>query len=133
MRAEDYCYPSVDREGRRVKKPDLARVRRQLREGATLALDFIELLTPNLRSVAQTLEAVIGAQVCASMFCSWQATQGYASHFDTQNVFACHISGTKTWRIYEGASLMPPTCPGAHRDAFPQEYHDKAKGRWQRR
>ncbi len=128
LRAEDYCYPGVDREGKAIKKPDPARVQEHLRAGATLALDFIELQAPGLRSLAQTLEVVTGAQVCASMFCSWQATQGYASHFDVQNVFACHISGTKTWRVYEGRFPNAADLPGAHRDSFPQAHHEQAKG-----
>lgn len=126
---EDYCYPGADREGKRVMKPDVVKVRRHLRKGATLALDFIELLSPGLRSVTQTLEAVTGAQVCASAFCSWQETQGYASHFDTQNVFACHLAGTKTWRIYEGRTLNAADFPGGNRDSFPQEHHEQAKGK----
>ncbi|MEM7223045.1 MAG: cupin domain-containing protein [Pseudomonadota bacterium] len=128
LRAEDYCYAGVDREGKAVKKPDPARVQEHLRAGATLALDFIELQTSGLRSLAQTLEVVTGAQITASMFCSWQKTQGYASHFDVQNVFACHISGTKTWRIFEGRFPHAADLPGAHRDSFPQSHHEKTKG-----
>jgi ribosomal protein L16 Arg81 hydroxylase len=123
-----YCYPSTDREGRRSMKPDLTKVRRLLRDGATLALDFVELLSPGLRSVAWTLEAVTSAQVCASAFCSWKETQGYSSHFDVQNVFACHLAGTKTWRIYEGRMVNAADYPGGNRESFPPEHHEKAKG-----
>ena len=126
---EEFCYQNADRQGQRAMMPDVRRVRTLLRDGATLALDFVDLLSPGLRSVTQTLESVTGAQVCASLFCSWKATQGYGSHFDTQNVFACHISGTKTWRIYEGRAVNAAEYPGGNRASFSQEHHEKAKGR----
>lgn len=129
LRAEEYCYSGPNREGRRTMRPDLRRVRGLLRDGATLALDFVELLTPGLRSVAQTIETVTGAQVCGSLFCSWKETQGYGSHFDTQNVFACHLAGTKTWRIYEGRMANAADFPGGNRQSFSEEHHEKAKGR----
>lgn len=128
LRPEEYCYPGINREGGRALKPNVAKVQQHLREGATLALDFIELLTPELRSLAQTLESVTGAQVCASAFCSWHKTQGYSSHFDVQNVFACHFAGTKTWRIFEGRLPGAADLPGGHRDHYPQEQHERMKG-----
>ena len=127
--AEEYCYSGPNREGRRTMRPDLRRVRGLLRDGATLALDFVELLSPGLRSVAQTIETVTGAQVCGSLFCSWKQAQGYGSHFDTQNVFACHLAGTKTWRIYEGRMVNAADFPGGNRQSFSEEHHEKAKGR----
>ncbi len=128
LKSEEFCYRSLNREGGPAMKPDVGRVRALLREGATLALDFVELLSPPLRSVAQTLETVTGAQVCASLFCSWKATQGYGSHFDTQNVFACHIAGSKTWHIYEGRMLNAADYPGGNRQSFSDQHHEEAKG-----
>ena len=128
IKPDEFCFRSVNREGEAAFKPDLHRVRALLREGATLALDFIDLLSPELAKVTQSLEAVTGAQVCASSFCSWKETRGYASHFDTQNVFACHLAGTKTWRIYKGRMTNAADLPGGHRASFPQSYHEKAKG-----
>lgn len=126
---EEFCYSGPNREGRPTMRPDLHRVRALLREGATLALDFVELLTPGLRSVAQTIETVTGAQVCASLFCSWKETQGYGSHFDTQNVFACHLAGAKSWRIFDGRMLNATDFPGGNRESFSDAHHEKAKGR----
>ena len=126
---EEYCYPSATRENRPAMKPDVERVRKLLREGATMVLDFIELLSPGLRSVAQTLEAVTGAQVCASTFCSWKETQGYGSHFDAQNVFACHLAGSKTWHIYEGRMLNATNFPGSKMEGFSKDHHKRAKGK----
>lgn len=133
LRPEEYCSPGANREGVRGMRPNPAMVHKHLREGATLALDFVDLLTPELRSVAQTLEATLGAQVCASVFCSWQETQGYASHFDTQNVFACHFAGTKIWRLYDGRLPHAADFPGGNRDSYPQEQHERMKGKVQQK
>jgi len=125
---QEYCYPGSEREGGQAKRPDFRRVQELLRQGATLALDFIDLLTPGLRSLTHTLEAVIGAPVTASSFASWRQTPGYSSHFDTQNIFACHFAGTKVWRIYQGRMQNAAEVPGARSPDYKSEYHEKAKG-----
>ncbi len=130
LEPKEYCYSGRNREGSSsVMKPDIKRVVAFVQQGATLVVDFIETLTPGVRSVAQTLESVTGAPVCCSAFCSWDATPGYGSHFDTQNVFAAQIAGTKTWRVYEGRMLNPAEIPGYTSASFSEQHHERAKGK----
>ena len=97
-----YCYEGTTRDNERGQIPDYHQVHKHLERGATLALNQIARLTPGLREVVQSLEAVFGAAAHAVAFCSFNSVAGYFSHFDTTNAFACHIAGSKIWRVYEG-------------------------------
>jgi ribosomal protein L16 Arg81 hydroxylase len=126
--AQAYCYEGTNRDNIRSMRPDFTRVRRHLREGASLALNFIGRLTPGLRSMSQTFESVLCAPVNITTFCSWQQVAAYPSHFDTTSVFVCQISGTKTWHLYEGRMENAAHSPGGAAGDFPQEHHERAKG-----
>lgn len=120
--AQEYCLQAQDREGRPVLRPDVRRLKAWLRRGASATVNFIDLTTPGLRAMTQCLEAVFAAQTTVTAFLSWHNTQGYPMHFDLQNVFALQISGTKTWRVYEGIFPNPADYPGArHRDISPAD------------
>ena len=125
----EFCRPALSREGQEVMQPDAQRVSELLRQGATVVLDFIESLTPELASVAATIEIVTGGPVACNAYCSWQAHPGFGSHFDTMDVFALHISGTKTWRLYEGRADNAAEIPGFNCASVPAAQREIAKGR----
>jgi hypothetical protein len=125
----EFCRPALTREGAETLQPDPKRVAEALRKGATVVLDFIESLTPELASVAATFEIVGGGPASCNAYCSWQAHPGFGSHFDTMEVFALHISGTKTWRLYEGRMDGAATMPGFDCGSVPPEQREIAKGR----
>jgi len=62
----------------------------------------IDTLTPGLISAANALEERLGGKVQSNLYCSWNQHQAFATHFDTHEVFALHVAGEKTWRVYEG-------------------------------
>ena len=125
----EFCRPGLSREGQEILQPDTAAVSELLRRGATVVLDFIESLTPELASVAATIEIVTGGPVACNAYCSWNAHPGFGSHFDTMEVFALHISGTKTWRIYEGRADNAAEIPGFNCASVPPQQREIAKGR----
>lgn len=125
----EFCRAGLSREGQETLQPDGKRVSELLRKGATVVLDFIESLTPELASVAATLEVVIGGPVSCNAYCSWQAHPGFSSHFDTMDVFALHISGSKTWRLYEGRTDNAAEIPGFNCASVPPQEREIAKGR----
>ena len=129
--AEMYCYQGPTRDNVKGNIVDPDRLVAQMQQGATLTLNFIDRLTPPLRSLSQTLAAVTGTSVNCSTFVSWPNTQGYASHFDTTQVFVFHIAGRKRWRIYEGRfphASHTANAQSKYQD-FPQEFHEQHKGR----
>lgn len=125
----EFCRPALAREGHETLQPDPKCVAEALRKGATIVLDFIESLTPELASVAATIEIVTGGPVACNAYCSWQAHPGFGSHFDTMDVFALHISGTKAWRLYEGRAHGAAAIPGFDCGSISPAQRETAKGR----
>ena len=129
LAASQYCEAAANRDGMRVMRPVPERVVEHLGKGASIVLDLIETLTPGLRAASEAIQMATGCRVSCNAYCSQQSHQAFPSHFDTMDVFAIHIEGTKVWRMYEGRFEGPLERPGFNQTSFPPEYHDKAKGR----
>jgi ribosomal protein L16 Arg81 hydroxylase len=126
---EAYCYEGTTRDNERGWRPDFERVGQHLKKGASMTLNYVGRLTPSLRSLSQTFEAVFGSPVNIFAFCSWEGVGAYPSHFDTGSVFVCQIDGRKTWNLYEGRMPNAAHSPGCSAGDFPQEFHEKTKGK----
>jgi len=105
--SSEFCSAGRNREGNRAMMLDPRRVAKHLRGGATLILDLVERLSPGISAVTTSLEMAMGVPAVCNAYCSWSAQQGFPPHFDNTDVFALHIAGQKTWRIYEGRFLHP--------------------------
>jgi len=126
LAAEEYCRRERTREGADGWVPDLERVRGWLASGASLVLNDIAELTPGVKQVARLLAETLGAKVQANLYCSWQAEPGFGSHFDVHEVFALHVAGRKTWRIY-GRHIEDPIAHPRFR-TLGQDFHERHKG-----
>jgi len=126
--AEQFCRPVYGREGRTVMEADPAKMRRHLRDGATLVLDFVECLSQPVASVAAAMQVWFGGPTTCNLYCSWRSQQGFASHFDTTDVVVLQIVGSKKWRIYRGRFENPVEAPGFETTGYPQEFHEGTKG-----
>ena len=124
--AARYCAAAAGRDGGQVLRPDPDKVKDFLRRGATLIADDIDHLNPGMTALAQALEQGLGGQVQGNLYLSSRRRQGFAAHFDTHDVYAVHVEGTKTWHVYEGRAA-DPIAHLAFR-SYGQEHHEKAKG-----
>jgi len=121
-----YCSIAPGRDGGTVMRPDSAKVRSFLKQGATLVANDIDQLTPQLNALCQQIETALGGKVQANLYLSSKRKQGFKVHFDTHDVFAVHVEGEKVWHVFEGRAEDPI----AH-DMFKslsQEHHERAKG-----
>ncbi len=98
----DYCREEIDRDNRPSLQPDAERVKGWLRRGASLVVNYIDTLTPEMAAVADAIEGRLGGKSQSNLYCSWQQHQAFDTHMDTHDVFALHIAGEKDWRLYEG-------------------------------
>ena len=121
-----YCAPAVGRDGGQVLRPDPAKVKRYLRQGATLIANDIDHLNAGLTSFSGMLEQSLGGKVQGNLYLSSKRRPGFAAHFDTHDVYAVHVEGTKTWYVYEGRATDPIAHPAFK--TLGQEHHDRAKG-----
>jgi bifunctional lysine-specific demethylase and histidyl-hydroxylase MINA len=124
--ATAYCAPAVGRDGGQVLRPDPDKVKAYLRRGATLVANDIDHLSPGLTDFARTLEEALGGKVQGNLYLSSKKRQGFAAHFDTHDVYAVHVEGTKTWQVYEGRLDDPIAHPRFK--AMSREQHDKHRG-----
>lgn len=125
----DYCDRLPGRDGGMMWSPAPRKVSKYVGQGASIVLDMVETLSPGIRAASEALQMATGSRINCNAYCSQMQRQAFPSHFDTMDVFALHIEGTKTWRIYEGRFEAPLERPGYDHTSFPPDYHDKAKGK----
>jgi hypothetical protein len=121
-----YCATAAGRDGGQVMRPDPDKVQEYLRRGATLIANDIDHLNRGMTAFAHAMEQTLGGMVQGNLYLSSRRRQGFAAHFDTHDVYAVHVEGTKTWHIYEGRAAVP--IAHAMFKSYGQEHHDKAKG-----
>jgi bifunctional lysine-specific demethylase and histidyl-hydroxylase MINA len=124
--AARYCAPAVGRDGGQVLRPDPDKVQDFLRRGATLVANDIDHLSPGLTAFADAMEQGLGGKVQGNVYLSSRRRQGFGAHYDTHDVFAVQVEGTKTWHVYEGRATDPIAHPMFK--TLGREHHDKAKG-----
>jgi ribosomal protein L16 Arg81 hydroxylase len=110
-----------------VLRPEPAKVEAYLRQGATLVANDIDHLSHGLTAFSRTIEEALGGKVQGNLYCSSKRRPGFAAHFDTHDVYAVHVEGTKTWHIYEGRAVDPIAHPMFK--SLGREHHEKAKGK----
>lgn len=125
---DEFCIPGTMREGGRAMLPDWPRVGTLLEDGASLVLDLMEMLDPGSAAIATALQMAMASRVTCNAYYSRQQRPAFKSHFDTMEVFAIHIEGEKTWRLYEGRFEEPIEDDGYRYASFDEDFHANAKG-----
>lgn len=85
------------------------RVAEQHAAGATIVLQALHLHHHPAALYCRGLEVALGWPVQANAYCTPAASQGFAVHHDTHDVFVLQVSGHKRWRIYEPVVELPLT------------------------
>ncbi|MBE9114919.1 cupin-like domain-containing protein [Lusitaniella coriacea LEGE 07157] len=91
-------------------------------EGATLIIDRVHKLVPEITRFVAALRREIGHPVQVNTYCSWPGTQGFKCHYDTHEVFILQVDGDKEWYVFpdtvkyplidqKSARLEPPEVP----------------------
>ena len=124
--AARYCAPAVGRDGGQVLRPDPDKVQDFLRRGATLVANDIDHLSAGLTAFASAMEQALGGKVQGNLYLSSRRRQGFGAHFDTHDVYAVHVEGTKTWHVYEG--LVKDPIAHSLFKKLGREHNEKAKG-----
>jgi bifunctional lysine-specific demethylase and histidyl-hydroxylase MINA len=122
-----YCSSAAGRDGGQVMRPEPEKVQDFVRRGATLIANDIDHLNPGLTAFSHVMEQALGGMVQGNLYLSSRRRQGFAAHFDTHDVYAVHVEGTKTWHVYEGRAVDP--IAHAMFKSYGQEHHEQAKGK----
>ncbi|MFI6820941.1 cupin domain-containing protein [Micromonospora sp. NPDC050187] len=81
------------------------RVLEQYADGATLVLQGLHRTWPALIDLARDLGLAVGQPLQVNAYLTPPGNQGFATHYDTHDVFVLQVDGRKRWRIH------PPVLP----------------------
>ncbi len=123
-----FCERVVNRDRMATLRPLPNKVAELFEQGATIVLDLMETMSPGIRSATEALQMATSFRASCNAYCSRKQHQAFASHFDSMDVFALHIEGTKTWRVYKGRFEHPLERGGYNNPTFSPEHHEEAKG-----
>ncbi|MGB7060607.1 MAG: cupin domain-containing protein [Geitlerinemataceae cyanobacterium] len=76
-------------------------------QGATLIIDRVHKLIPELASFVSQLRSQIGHPIQINLYCSWPGKQGFRCHYDTHDVFILQIDGSKEWNVFTDTLKYP--------------------------
>jgi bifunctional lysine-specific demethylase and histidyl-hydroxylase NO66 len=86
---------------------DRGAVARLHRGGATVILNQAHRFLPGLGQLCQAIEAEFSCHVQTNLYLTPAGAQGFATHFDSHDVFVLQIAGQKQWQLY-GTPLATP-------------------------
>ncbi|MGH8825750.1 MAG: cupin domain-containing protein, partial [Jiangellaceae bacterium] len=75
--------------------------------GATLVLQGLHRLWPPLIEFAGRLAAELAAPVGVNAYLTPAGNRGFATHYDTHDVFVLQVGGRKRWRVHEPVLIDP--------------------------
>jgi bifunctional lysine-specific demethylase and histidyl-hydroxylase NO66 len=76
-------------------------------DGATLVLQGLHRLWPPLIEFAGRLAGELAAPVGVNAYLTPAGNRGFATHYDTHDVFVLQVGGRKRWRVHEPVLVDP--------------------------
>jgi hypothetical protein len=83
------------------------KVLRLYADGATLVLQGLHRIWPPLIDFARALGTELRQPLQINAYLTPAGNQGFATHYDTHDVFVLQIDGTKRWRVHEPVLAQP--------------------------
>lgn len=123
-----FCERSYNRDRIPTLRPQPDLVAQLFEQGATVVLDLMETMNPGIRSATEAIQMATGYRVSCNAYSSRKQRKAFAAHFDSTDVFALHIEGTKSWRLYKGRFENPLDRPGFNSGSFSSDSIETAKG-----
>lgn len=99
---------------------DVARVYQHFADGSTITLAFLDNVVPSLTRFCRGLECELSFPLQTNIYLTPPGAQGARPHYDTHDVFALQVAGSKKWTVYG----TPCELPLASQD-FDPEVHEK--------
>jgi ribosomal protein L16 Arg81 hydroxylase len=76
-------------------------------QGKTIIVHSVQRRRPSIAGFCRNLEAAFHSPVYANMYLTPRSSQAFEAHFDTHEVFIVQIEGSKHWRLYGTARVLP--------------------------
>ncbi|MGB5968634.1 MAG: cupin domain-containing protein [Spirulinaceae cyanobacterium] len=105
----EFDYPSLRlaKDGEVLPPKENAQFLKHCQEGATLVIDRLHKLVPEVAHFAAAIKEDLGHPLQVNMYCSWPQVQGFKCHYDTHEVFILQVDGCKEWHIFADTVKYP--------------------------
>ena len=105
----EFHYPDLRLalDGKVLDESENANLMKLCQEGATLIVNKIHKLIPELTNFTSEVKYDIGYGAQVNAYCSWPGKQGFSSHYDTHEVFILQIDGKKKWHVFPDTIKYP--------------------------
>ena len=79
----------------------------ELKNGATLVLNYAEELSEPLRRLAAKLELLFHTYITVNLYAAFRNDNGLSLHWDDQDTLILQVIGCKRWVVYEPTRIHP--------------------------
>ena len=87
---------------RKIEFADRRVLQRHLEQGAACVLEGLDILEPDINTLATALDRAHASTFCnPTAFFSQFGNEAYRGHIDTDDVLVIHLAGEKRWRLYQ--------------------------------
>ncbi len=86
---------------------DASRVFDEYSRGATVIVQNMEALSPELARFCRSLEAELSTRFQTNIYATPANAQGFKVHYDSHDVFVMQVRGTKHWKLYNTPVELP--------------------------
>ena len=93
--------------GQRLPEVDDQKLYEILENGATLIVDQVDKISPDIEQLAKSIEYRLGCHCGVNLYISWPGKPGFNVHWDKHDVFALQIYGKKDWNVYGETKISP--------------------------
>jgi ribosomal protein L16 Arg81 hydroxylase len=94
------AYTFVDDDASGGSSLDARRLEGFLAKGATLSINKVDELFPEVQALAESCEELFRIQVGANLYAGWRTDNGFDLHWDRHDTMILQISGRKRWTVY---------------------------------
>lgn len=111
---EEFAFPSG--------LVDVSRLYQRFQEGGTVIINQIESHHAPLAKLCRSLEAEMSTRLQANSYLTPAGAKGFRSHYDSHDVLALQVSGSKRWRLFD----TPVELPHRGQHFAPEDVRDAA-------
>jgi ribosomal protein L16 Arg81 hydroxylase len=86
---------------------DARRLVQLLSGGATLVIDQVDELFPQVQELAESCEEMFRIRVGVNLYAGWRTDNGFDLHWDRHDTLILQVAGRKHWTIYAPTWLHP--------------------------
>jgi ribosomal protein L16 Arg81 hydroxylase len=90
-----------------VPRVDAGRLVLSLAQGASLILDDVQEMAPQVRDLMGAFQDVLQTDAFANLYAGWHNNQAFSRHWDPQEAIVLQLAGRKRWRVYQPTRPNP--------------------------